>query len=107
MLYSYPILGTKPLDPRLIYLRSMIVAMELLKNGVTCLVDDIIELPVQGMDAIDAVFQAYDNIGIRANVSGHVIDRPFVICPLHARISPPGPDRRGLPHQAADSAGLS
>ncbi|MBA8910765.1 MULTISPECIES: amidohydrolase family protein [Aminobacter] len=78
MLYSYPLVGTKALDPRLIYLRSMIVAMESLKNGVTCLVDDIIELPVQGMDAIDAVFDAYHDIGIRANVSGHVINRPFV-----------------------------
>jgi 5-methylthioadenosine/S-adenosylhomocysteine deaminase len=78
MLYSYPILGTKPLDPRLIYLRSMIVAMESLKNGVTCLVDDIIELPIQGMDAIDAVFDAYDDAGIRANVSGNVMDRPFI-----------------------------
>lgn len=78
MLYSYPIVGNKPLDPRLIYLRSMIVAMESLKNGVTCLVDDIIELPSQGMDAIDAVFDAYDEIGIRANVSGNVMDRPFI-----------------------------
>ncbi|AWC21309.1 Atrazine chlorohydrolase [Aminobacter sp. MSH1] len=78
MLYSYPILGAKALDPRLIYLRSMIVGLESLKNGVTCLVDDIIELPVQGMDAIDAVFDAYHDVGIRANVSGHVIDRPFV-----------------------------
>lgn len=78
MLYSYPIVGVKALDPRLIYLRSMVVAMESLKNGVTCLVDDIIELPTQGMDAIDAVFDAYDQIGIRANVSGNVMDRPFI-----------------------------
>jgi len=78
MLYSYPIVGMKALDPRLIYLRSMVVAMESLKNGVTCLVDDVIELPVQGMDAIDAVFDAYDEIGIRANVSGNVMDRPFI-----------------------------
>ncbi len=78
MLYSYPIVGNKALDPRLIYLRSMIVAMESLKNGVTCLVDDIIELPTQGMEAIDAVFDAYDEVGIRANVSGNIMDRPFI-----------------------------
>lgn len=78
MLYSYPIVGTKALDPRLIYLRSMLVAMESLKNGVTCLVDDIIELPIQGMEAIDAVFDAYDDVGIRGNVSGNVMDRPFI-----------------------------
>src|ERR1700730_3057690 len=45
MLYSYPILGCTLLDARLIYLRTMFVGMESLENGVTCVVDDIIELP--------------------------------------------------------------
>jgi 5-methylthioadenosine/S-adenosylhomocysteine deaminase len=54
MLYSYPILGCTPLDARLIYLRTMLVGMESLKNGVTCVVDDIIELPGQSMDALTA-----------------------------------------------------
>ena len=35
MLFSYPILGTRPLSERLIYLRTMLVAIESLKNGVT------------------------------------------------------------------------
>ena len=35
MLYSYPILGCTPLEARLIYLRTMLVGMESVKNGVT------------------------------------------------------------------------
>jgi 5-methylthioadenosine/S-adenosylhomocysteine deaminase len=77
MLYSYPILGCTPLDARLIYLRTMLVGMESLKNGVTCVVDDIIELPGQSMEALAAAFQAYEDLGIRANVSGHMINKPF------------------------------
>ncbi len=78
MLYAYPILGTKPLDPRLIYLRSMVVAIESLKTGVTCLTDDIFEAPRQTLDQLGAAVQAYDDIGIRATVSGHVIDKNFL-----------------------------
>jgi 5-methylthioadenosine/S-adenosylhomocysteine deaminase len=77
-LFSCPILVRKPLAARLIYLRSMLAGMEALKNGVTTIVDDVIELPSQDMQAIDAVFQAYADLGIRANVSGHMMDRPFV-----------------------------
>jgi cytosine/adenosine deaminase-related metal-dependent hydrolase len=77
MLYSYPILGCTPLDARLIYLRTMLVGMESLKNGVTCVVDDIIELPGQSMEALGAAFKAYEDVGIRANVSGHIINKPF------------------------------
>lgn len=77
MLYSYPILGCTPLADRLIYLRTMLVGMEALRTGVTSVVDDIIELPVQDLRTLDAVFQAYDDVGIRANVSGHIINRPF------------------------------
>jgi 5-methylthioadenosine/S-adenosylhomocysteine deaminase len=77
MLYSYPILGCTPLEARLIYLRTMLVGIESLKNGVTCVVDDIIELPGQSMEALAAAFEAYEDLGIRANVSGHIINKPF------------------------------
>src|SRR5712675_923792 len=74
MLYAYPILGTKAISERLIYLRSMVVAIESLKSGVTCLTDDIYEAPRQTIERLGAAVQAYDDIGIRATVSGHVID---------------------------------
>ena len=77
MLYAYPTLGCTPLDARLIYLRTMLVGMESLKNGVTCVVDDVIELPGQSMEALGATFKAYGDLGIRANVSGHIINKRF------------------------------
>ena len=77
MLLCYPILGAVPLPPRLIYLRTMIVGMECLKTGVTNVLDDVIEMPGQDLDQLEATFQAYDDLGIRANVSGHIINRPF------------------------------
>lgn len=78
MLLSYPVLGLAPLSPDLIRLRSQLVAIESLRNGVTTLVDDVLEIPGQTEDQLAAVFEAYRDIGIRANVSGHVVDRPFV-----------------------------
>lgn len=78
MLYSYPILGDTPPGERLIYLRSMVCAMESLKNGTTTVVDDVYEVGGQTLEQIAAVFDAYDDAGIRANVSGHIVDRPFL-----------------------------
>lgn len=78
MLYSYPILGAKALAERMIYLRSMVVAIESLKTGVTCLTDDIFEAPRQSLAQLGAAVQAYDDAGIRATVSGHVMDRDFL-----------------------------
>lgn len=78
MLYAYPVLGTKPIANRLAYLRSMVVAIESLKSGVTCITDDLFEAPRQTLGQLGACVQAYDDIGIRATVSGHVIDRKFL-----------------------------
>jgi 5-methylthioadenosine/S-adenosylhomocysteine deaminase len=78
MLYAYPILGAKALTERLIYLRSMVVAIESLKSGVTCVTDDIFEAPRQSLAQLGAAVAAYDDAGIRATVSGHVIDRDFL-----------------------------
>lgn len=78
MLFSYPILGAEPLSADLINLRSRLFALESLKSGVTTLVDDVLETPTQDTAQLSAVFDAYDQAGIRANISGHVINRPFV-----------------------------
>ncbi|MFS0866326.1 amidohydrolase family protein [Microbacterium sp. 179-B 1A2 NHS] len=78
MLYAYPILGGGRTSPDLIRLRTLMFAMESMKNGVTTLIDDVLETPGQDLDQLAAVTGAYADIGIRANVSGHVINRPFV-----------------------------
>lgn len=78
MLYAYPILAAKALPPRLIYLRSMLVAMQSLKFGVTCITDDLYESPRSQIDLMGAAIDAYDDVGIRATVSAHVVDRNFL-----------------------------
>lgn len=78
MLLSYPILGLEPMSDRLVYLRTLLLGMESLRNGVTCLLDDVIEMPRQGMAALDAVFGGYADIGIRANCSGNIVNRPYI-----------------------------
>ncbi len=78
MLRSYPILGARPLASELIRLRSLLVALESLRNGVTTLLDDVIEVPGQSLEQLDAVFGAYEEIGIRANCSGNIVNKPFV-----------------------------
>ena len=75
MTLAYGILGEAELTPRMIYLRSALCAMDAIKTGVTFFSDDILEFPLQSMETIGAVFDAYEDVGLRASVSGHVIDR--------------------------------
>jgi 5-methylthioadenosine/S-adenosylhomocysteine deaminase len=77
MLLSYPILGLTPLTERLIELRTQLVAIESVKGGVTCLLDDVIESPGQSMEQLEAVFRGYGAVGIRANISGNIVDKFF------------------------------
>jgi guanine deaminase len=78
MALSYPILGNSYVEPDLVRLRSTLFAIESLKAGVTTLVDDVLENPGQDWGQLSAVFDAYEDIGIRANISGHIISKPFV-----------------------------
>jgi 5-methylthioadenosine/S-adenosylhomocysteine deaminase len=77
MLYAYPLTGAAPLDSEAIYLRTLLAGIESLKSGVTSILDDVMEVPHQGLEQLGSVFRAYDDVGMRANVSGHVINRPF------------------------------
>lgn len=85
MLYAYPFDPALAPSPELIYLRTLIVAIEALRNGVTCLLDDCIELPSQNHEQLAAVFRAYGDAGIRANCSGHVINKQFMDTLPYAR----------------------
>jgi len=77
MLYAYPFDPTLAVSPELVHLRTLAVAIESLKSGVTCVLDDCAELPGQSLDQLAAMFRGYEETGIRANCSGHVINRPF------------------------------
>lgn len=77
-LYCLPFDRAPGLPPRLVYLRSLLLGMESLKSGVTCLLDDVFEVPTQSMAQLEAVFEAYDDLGIRANVTGHVMNKHYL-----------------------------
>lgn len=66
-----------PWTPRQVYLRTMIGAIEAMRSGTTTLIDDLNVGPVLDETLVDAVFQAYEDIGIRALVGPSLFDRPF------------------------------
>lgn len=69
MLYSLPLYDYGPFSPRLLYLRTMLGAIEMLQSGVTAVQDDVSESPHMTLEGARAVRQAYADIGIRANVT--------------------------------------
>lgn len=73
-LYVYPLFRPGPLPPRLIYLRTALVAIESLRSGVTCVVDDVADETLS-LDVLTEVFAAYRDVGLRCSCSGHVMDR--------------------------------
>jgi len=89
-MYAYPLLSTPKLSRELIYLRTMLVALESLKNGVTTVVDDGPETSMLDLEALEAVFGAYGDSGIRANCSGAVINRHMVDALPYADAVPAG-----------------
>jgi 5-methylthioadenosine/S-adenosylhomocysteine deaminase len=67
-----------PLTPRDIYLRTMIGAIEAVRSGTTTLGDDANVGAVINPEHVEAVFQAYEDIGIRAYVGITLFDKPFI-----------------------------
>ncbi len=55
----------------------MIGAIEAMRSGTTTLIDGLNVSPVLDTDLVDAVFQAYEDIGIRAFVGPSLFDLPF------------------------------
>ena len=89
-LYGYPTLGAVPLDDELLYLRTMVVAIESLQNGVTSILDDVDEWSGQTIESLAPVFRAYADIGIRASCSGNFQNRFDVDVLPHAdEVVPP------------------
>jgi 5-methylthioadenosine/S-adenosylhomocysteine deaminase len=74
LLYAYPLLMNGAIGKRLLYLRSLLLAMESLRNGVTTFCDDFFDPPAHDLDRLGTVFQAYEDAGIRANVSSAVMN---------------------------------
>ena len=76
MLYNPP-LGRRNWSPRECYLRTMLNCIEELKSGTTTVIDDVHHgLPLTP-ENIEAVFQAYKDVGLRALVSIAYGDKPY------------------------------
>lgn len=74
-LYNPPI-GRREWTPRECYLRTVLNCIEMMKTGTTTVIDDV-HHGTMSKENIDAVFQAYQDIGIRALVSIGYSDSPY------------------------------
>jgi cytosine/adenosine deaminase-related metal-dependent hydrolase len=77
-------------SPREAYVRTLLAAVEMLRLGVTAVQDDAFFVPHPTPDVVDAVMQAYTDVGIRARVA---LDQPnvpeLIKLPHLAEILPP------------------
>lgn len=69
MLYEVPPLQRQTVDQDFAYVRTMLGAVELLKQGVTTNHDDCFFVPVPTDEEVNAVMSAYTDAGIRASVT--------------------------------------
>jgi 5-methylthioadenosine/S-adenosylhomocysteine deaminase len=76
ILFIRPWIGAKPLTQREIYLRTMIGAMEMVLTGTTFCIDDVNFAPFSTFENVNAVMQAYRDVGMRAFVSASLFDKP-------------------------------
>ena len=76
MLHEVPPLSDARNSERLVYVRTQLGAVEMLRRGITCVHDDAYHVPVASREGIDAIMQAYADVGIRATVA---IDQPNVV----------------------------
>lgn len=74
MLYESPAEAAE-VTPRMVYVRTMLGAMEMLRSGTTAVLDDAFFVPAPAPATIDAVMQAYADSGIRAVLA---LDQPNV-----------------------------
>ncbi len=105
MLYEVPPLAEAAQASRLAYLRTALGAIEMLKLGITTVLDDAFFVPGVTPPAIDAVMAAYRDSGMRATLA---LDQPNVVeyekQPFLAELIPPEIRQRmdAAPRQSAD-----
>jgi len=74
MLYESPA-EASAVEPRVAYVRTMLGALEMLRSGVTSVLDDAFFVPAPSPGLIDAVMQAYADCGMRVTLA---LDQPNV-----------------------------
>ena len=76
MLYELPPFDFGPFAPELYRARVLFGTLEMLRRGVTSILDDPIYSPGPSVDAVDAVMSAYEQLGVRATVTIYQPNRP-------------------------------
>ncbi|HWB22706.1 MAG TPA: amidohydrolase family protein, partial [Gaiellaceae bacterium] len=77
MLFSYPVLAAPAQSPREVYVRTLLGGIEMLRSGATCVVDFLYELQGFTDESLDAVQQAYRDLGLRALIALGMGDRAY------------------------------
>ncbi|WP_270934293.1 amidohydrolase family protein [Falsiroseomonas oryzae] len=90
MLYEVPPLAAGVPVKRLNYVRTLLGAVEMLRHGVTSVMDDAFHVPVASAEGIDGIAEAWADSGMRARLA---IDQPNVVeyekFPFLADLLPP------------------
>ncbi len=76
MLWEVPSVPRAPDPPELHRTRTLFGAIEMLKRGITSVLDDLILAPADASESVDAVMGAYRDVGIRATVGLYQPNRP-------------------------------
>jgi cytosine/adenosine deaminase-related metal-dependent hydrolase len=77
MTYPRPPFDAPVPSPEEVYCRTMLGCLEMVRTGVTLVVDDVVHVPNTDMAAVEAVMQAYQDIGLRAVVTGTTVNRLY------------------------------
>ncbi len=77
ILHAYPPFALTPLPERTHYLRTMLLAIESVRSGITTVQDDLINR-LGETAAFDGSAAAYRDIGLRAAITTSMSDRPFL-----------------------------
>ncbi len=77
LLHKYPPFAIRPLPERVHYLRTMLLAIESLRSGVTTVQDDLINRLAEP-EAFDGSASAYRDIGLRAAITTSMSDRDML-----------------------------
>jgi 5-methylthioadenosine/S-adenosylhomocysteine deaminase len=106
MLYESPAEGAAA-ESRAAYVRTLLGAVEMLKGGVTSVLDDAFFVPVPSERSIDSVMQAYEDSGMRAALALDQPDVPEIQkLPYLASMLPPDLLARAAAAPAMDARGL-
>jgi cytosine/adenosine deaminase-related metal-dependent hydrolase len=65
------------MDPGYIYLRTLFIAIQLLKTGSTMIMDDVAQQPYNDEANLEAIFRGYKKSGMRAYVGTHLGNVPM------------------------------